>query len=164
MVLAGDPILASDLVTPTYKIKSGAETVNNSATLQDDNDLFVDLAVGTWRVELIAHYTVANTTADFRCGWSTTGTITALGRTCFGGGDSISSITDSTMRSQGIVLSSEFAVGGSTSPSNIVREDLLLDVSVAGRLQFRWAQGTANASDTIVTAASRLIITELTAN
>ncbi len=163
MVLAGDPILASDLVTPTYIVKSGAETINNSATLQDDNDLFVDLAVGTWRVELIAHLT-SNTTADFKSAWTTTGTITALARTTLGGGSSLSVVTDMTVRMQGLAIGTPNDVGANGTSTNIYREDLLLDVSVAGRLQYQWAQNTATVVDTILTAASRLIITALVAN
>lgn len=161
--LSGDPILASDLVTPSYIVKSGSETVNNSATLQNDNDLFVDLPIGVFRVEAILHYTT-NTAADLSVAWTTTGTITSLARTILGPSQGMADVTDHTIRHQGLAIGSGSAIGGNTSATNITREDLLVDVSVAGRLQLQWAQRVANASDTILTAASRLIITELEAN
>jgi hypothetical protein len=158
--LAGEDILASDVVIPKYVMKAAGEVVNNSAALQNDNDLLAALPVGQYKIELFVHYTT-NTAADFQCAWTATGTINSLGRTVMGGGTSMTSVTDSTLRFQGLALGTANLVSGNTTSANIVREDLLVDVVAAGTLQFQWAQGTANASDTTVTSASRMIITKV---
>lgn len=168
MVLAGDPILASDLVTPTYIVKSGAESVTSSTTQQDDNDLFVDLTVGTWRVQAFLHWVGDNTgvsgTGDIDVAWTTTGTITSLGRSVIAGGRAMTSVTDATVCLQGLVLTTAAWYGGNASSTNLIVEDLLLDVSVAGRLQLTWAQHGSSGTATTLSAASRIIITQLVAN
>lgn len=159
---SGDPILASDIKVPRYIAKTSSEIVNNSNTLQNDNELFIALAVGVYRIEAFIHFTT-NTAADFRCAWTTTGTMTSIGRSVLGGGTSMTAVTDSTVRNQGLAIGTANDVTGNTTASNVVREDLLIDVTVAGTLQLQWAQQTANASDTTVTTASRMFITEVEA-
>ncbi len=156
---AGDPVLASDVTVPRYIVKSGSEIVNNSATLQNDNDLFVDLEVGVYWVDLIVHYTTT-TTADFSGAWTTTGTITTLGRMVLGPSQGMSDVTDMTVRMQGLAIGTASALGGNASSSNICMERLLVDVTVAGRLQWQWAQRVATVTDTTCTGASRMLITE----
>lgn len=156
--LSGAPILASDIVFPRYIVKAASEIVNNSATLQNDNDLFIALEVGVYWIELIVHYTTT-TTADFTSAWTTTGTITTLGRTVLGPSQGMTDVTDMTVRLQGLAIGTGSAIGGNTSSSNILIERLLVDVSVAGTLQFQWAQRVATAVDTTCTGASRMLIT-----
>ncbi len=163
--LAGEDILASDIneAIPTYIVKAGSETVNNSATLQNDNDLVVALPVGVFRIEAVIHYTSSGTTADFSAAWTTTGTMTSLGRSILGPGQGMTVLTDMNVRFQGLAIGTGSDVGGNGTSSNVYMEDMLLEVTVAGTLQFQWAQRVATAVDTILTSASRMFITKVEA-
>lgn len=160
--LAGDTITASDIndVTVKYITKSANESVTSSATPQDDNDFVVALPVGVWRIEIIISYTCA-TTGDIMTKWTTTGTITSLGRWVLGGGTSMTVVTDETMRMQGASIGTGLIFNGNGTNSNIVREEVLVDVSVAGNLQFQWSQGTSDVTATTVTTASRMFVTKV---
>jgi hypothetical protein len=158
--LSGDPILASDIKIPKYVPKTIAESVTSSTTMQDDNELFVALPVGTWKIELFLHFT-CSTAGDIKTGWTTTGTMNVFGRSVIGGGSSMASVTDTTVRLQSLAIGTATSFGGNTSSANYIKEDILVDVTVAGTLQLQWAQNTSDVTATTVVVASRLIYTEV---
>jgi hypothetical protein len=170
--LAGEDILASDIVTPKYLSKASTETVTSSAVLQNDDDFVVSLPVGVWRVELFAHVSnaAAADTGDIRSAWATTGTITSMGRSVTGAGpasvDNTGSVTTAgsgITRSSGHGLTTAVITGITDDAAGLLHEDLLLNVTVAGVLTFQWAQGTSNATGTAISTASRMYLTQLEA-
>ena len=164
--LAGEDILASDIKIPKYIPKSGAESVTSSATLQDDDDFVVSLTPGDYRIQLYLHWSgasVGSGAGDIQTAWSTTGTITLLGRGVIGGGTSFASVVDMTVRMQGLAIGTACSFQGNASNSNLLIEDLLITVTATGNLQFQWAQATSSGTATTVQTASRMYITEMEA-
>ncbi len=164
--LAGEDILANDVNRAmAYVIrKSGPESVTSSAVLQNDNDFIAALPVGLFRIELMLHWsgdTVASGVGDIQTAWTTTGTITTMGRAAMGGGTNFVAATDMTIRMQGAALATALAFQGNGTSTNFLKEDLLLEVTVAGNLQFQWAQGSSSAVATTVATVSRMFITEI---
>lgn len=157
--------LNSGLTEPVVKRKtSGNQSVTSSATPVNDTDIFYALPIGTYRVELFAHFESTSVTPDLRSMWSFSGTVASGGRTCLGPGVATTAVdgsaTTSVMRSTGHGFATEITYGtdaAGASPGTL-REDLLLIVTVAGTLRWMWAQGTSNAAATIVSAATRLYI------
>ena len=164
--LAGEDILASDIKVPRYIPKSASESVTSSTTLQDDNDFVVELTPGTWRIELMLHWSgdsVASGVGDIKTAWTTTGTMTLLGRWLIGGGTNFVSATEMPVRMQGAALATAVSYQGNATNSNALKEDILLDVDVTGNLQLQWAQNASSAVATTVQTVSRMYITEMEA-
>jgi hypothetical protein len=70
-------------------------------------------------------------------------------------------VTDETVRFQGAALASAILYTGNLTNSNAFKEDILIEVTGTGFLQFQWAQSVANAAATIMRGASRLYVTRL---
>lgn len=152
------------------KHKPSTESVTSSTTLQNDDDLFIDLTPGMWRIELFAHAacTVAADTVDILSAWSNTGTMTSWARSCMGPGpSSVNTYGDSAAAGSGIMhfnghaLGSSILYGITDDGSSIIHEDLLLEVAAAGRLQWKWAQNASNATPVTVSAAGRIYVTRM---
>jgi len=132
-------------------IKTADETVNNSATFQNDDHLFHSVVTGTY---FFRHQWVYNTgaTPDLKSQYTTP--------------------ASTTMRYWTQASISTHAASGLTQASSVIYDGDGQDVSVttagrmtittAGTFQWQWAQNTANASNTIVREAAYLEITRLT--
>jgi hypothetical protein len=152
--------------TPTMKAKAANQNVTNTATLVDDTSLAVTLTPGDYRVVLMAHYFSAVDTSDIRSAWDFSGTLSLTGRACIGPGSITTSVLGTSVQS--IERSSGHSLGGTVvygtdagSTVGIFQEDLAMTVTATGVLTWQWAQGTANASATTVTTASRIYVTPL---
>jgi len=150
--------------------KSGLSTKSSTITLGNDPDLKVDLFPGSYRIELFAHASSANTSdnGDIRIAWSTTGTMSALARACLGPGEaSTNNVGDTTVAGSGIMRSGHAAIttpvtyGITDDATTTIREDIHLVVTDYGRLQMQWAQGTSNATGVTLAASSRMYVTPL---
>lgn len=158
-VAAGQKILAdhnNDLV-PIFARKTVTETVNNSAALQNDDALFVSVAANTvYHFEgRITHN--SGTTPDFKADWTYPAGLTMaysrLGVGLAGGGNvHLLFVSDQTT----VILDDGFAADRS-----FMMWGLVIVAGTAGTLQFRWAQNTANASNTNVLAGSYLKLTKV---
>jgi hypothetical protein len=161
--LAGEDILASDIKVPKYIQKVANEIVNNSAVLQNDNDFALLLPIGTYRVETFLHVSCANNAADIRTAWAFSGTVTSTGRSIMGAAVASTDGADTNMRWSGHGFATSVISGVSSTVASLIHEDLLFTVTVAGTLNYQWAQGTATVADTTASNASRLYITEVEA-
>ena len=148
------------------KRKLNSQAIAN-ATLANDTDLAVALAIGTYRIELFAHYSSASDVADLRSAWAVTGggTMGSNGRSTMGPG-SVTTATEgqssgSVFRSSGHGFATAIVVGTDSGlAAGVLHEDMLLAVTVAGTLQWQWAQGTTSAGNpTTVSTASRMYVT-----
>lgn len=130
--------------------KASDETVNDSATLQDDDDLVFSIAANeVWAFQCYFIYT-SGTTPDIKIGFTApsgaTGYWTRLANTV-ANTDFSTPATESLPASGG--SDARFLVG------------VIINSSTAGSLQLVWAQDTQDASDTKVLAGSWLIASQL---
>lgn len=165
--LAGETILAEDIQIPGLIIKSAAESVTSSTTLQNDDDFNVDLAVGLWRIELMAFVSGLSSTTlgGISSAWTNTGTMNNLGRACFGLGFGSSDMSTTAggnqIRSSAHSLATGVGYGGIGGSTMVVHEDLTLEVTVAGTLQWQWAQRVSSGTATNVNTGSKMYVTQV---
>ena len=135
-------------------VKSAIETVNNSATLQNDDELL--FAVGaneTWVFNLYLLSTSGSTPA-FRFAW-TVPTSTVLNGSTFG---SINGQLTQLRFDAGSVRTMTVA-----SPEALWHfKGVVQSGGTTGNVQFQWAQQTADASDSQVNEGSTLIACQVT--
>lgn len=134
---------------PVFVRKSADETVNNSATLQDDDALGKLLTVSsTYEFELLILYN-SGATPDLKFGF--TGPA--------GSSANWAAISNSTpVVSVPKVLADTLTVDGTGADATVLVKGIFVMGATAGGLQLQWAQATANASNTIVRAGSYLRI------
>ncbi|GIE35890.1 hypothetical protein Ait01nite_089350 [Actinoplanes italicus] len=156
-VFGGDIVYASDYAAlvaslpKTYR-KDLATPRSSTITLDEDPELDgIPLGVGAYDIELIAYFTVANTTPKLKTRWGFTGTITNTLRLCHGpGANNVGgpeAVSDATMRAY--ALSSQDAIyNTSTSSAYSAISEIAygVEVTVAGNLSLLWAQSVSNAS------------------
>lgn len=156
-VYAGQRIRAGDIPLLLVKQKAGTESVTSSTTMQNDDDLFLDLEPGLYWVWLIATATGISASAqDIKTTWTTTGTITIIGRGVLGPQEGTTDNSNTAMRHQALSGSSSPSFGMTTT-ATAINEWLLVECTVAGRLQLQWAQQTSNGTATTLSASSRLL-------
>lgn len=159
-IAAGQDITADLLrsMLPVWAYKSGQTDRNTTITPTADPDLQVDLEAGaTYQVEIWIHYSTP-AAADFRTDWNYTGTLSSTNKAAVGLGTTVSESTP-----QGIIRAGVHGIAtdityGDRGGSNQIfaYETGLVVTTTAGTLEFRWAQGTSNASNTSVHAESRM--------
>lgn len=148
-VAAGQVILADDLnrIVPVFARKTADETINNSAALQNDDHLFVSLEADA----VYAHFTnltyQSNSTPGFQMDYTLPAGATMAGNT-YGVGGSGASFQ------HGSMTTSIVGVTGTGGNTGLRIWGLIIMSSTAGTGRIRWAQNTANASDTIVRSGS----------
>lgn len=161
--LAGEVVLAEDIVVPGFILKGTTEAAPvSSTTPQNDDELFVTLPVGRWRVEFIGHASSASTTPDIAISWTFSGTLATSSRDGLG---PAAGMTDpraaTTFRSSAQGIGTQATYGVDPAATTSIREDLFLDVSVAGVLNLQFSQGTSNATAVNLTSGSKLYVTSL---
>jgi hypothetical protein len=142
--------------------KQVTEIVNDSAALQNDDEFKLYLpANGIYEIELkLAVAGAAN--ADFKCDWVVDGGCSQLTtRCCRGPSTATTDNTSTVMRSSRHNLTIDVSYGCDGAETAYISEKFLVKTTSAGTLQLRWAQNTAQASDTIVSANSYLIARKL---
>lgn len=159
--LAGEKLTAAKMNArqPLEVVKATTETLASNTTLQNDDELFLDLAAGrTYEVE--AHLGIAGDVAgDIKVAWSTTGSITLLAfRDCLGPALATANISDTTVRTGQSTLGTTVSYGTAAGTGR-VRESFVVSCTAAGRLQLQWAQNTSNAVVSSVGSGSFLIAT-----
>jgi hypothetical protein len=148
--------VALDRYKPIYVIKSTLESVTSSAVLQDDDELFVDLEAGrTYHINAVIAVSGA-TTGDIQTAWSNTGTMSlpSGGRTCFG-------YNASEVWRSGTATLGGARTYGLPAGTTWLEEKFIVNCTVAGRLKFRWAQQTSDATATNVASGSYIIAAPL---
>lgn len=138
-----------------YVNKPTLETVNNSTTLQNDNDLFFTaLATEVWDLEFILRYTSA-TAADFSwalslpTGATFDGLSSSLQTAAAAGSDDRMDFVDETGANAGGL--------GVAVESPLWIKGIVTLGATAGTVQFQWAQRAADATNTSLQAASYML-------
>jgi hypothetical protein len=142
-----------EALVPRTIIKVADETVNNSTTLQNDDELLFPVAAS-------AKYTIhgrikfiTGATPDLKFGWTfPTGLTMDYSIIGFSGGTFAAYAFDqtSTPEVDGAGVNDEFFIDGVVTVS-----------TTAGTLQFQWAQNTLNATDSKVLAKSYLTLQQV---
>lgn len=156
--VATETVYASKTL-PVYVRATADETVNNSSTMQDDDTLVVALlANSVYQIYCHIMYD-SNTTADFKMGWTNTGGGTWTFDWTSGGLSSLVTSTLGAVNRAAAIISGTQIVGGVGAGTVGVANPcgLVITDASAGNLQFQWAQGTADASNTIRKAGSHII-------
>lgn len=168
MANAGEFIDAADInaLATYYAIKSADESVSSNITVQSDDDLNADLAVGIWLVE--AHiFSTGAAAGDLRVAWTTTGTITSLARSIVGPSAGATDVSGAAtlprMQQLSNTLTTDARIGTDGTNTGYHIERLILDVDVAGTLQMTWAQFASSGTATVVKSGSHLVWRQLTA-
>lgn len=131
------------------------ETVNNTATLQNDDELFLTVAANSVYELSGVIYHNSGTTPDFKIGWTyPTGLTMKYPILGFNGGlFATTQYTEaSTPAIDGAGTADEFTIVGG----------LVIVSSTAGTLQMQFAQNTANASNTTRITGSYFKLIKLT--
>ncbi|MGW1127449.1 hypothetical protein [Streptomyces sp. NPDC002526] len=159
-VYAGQRVTAALLTSmvPNVVVKASTQAVNNSTTLVNDDTLYVPVeAGGVYEVTAWVVHASA-TAADIQIGWSA-----PSGSTMTWGvqGPALSSTaaSDAPANFQQRSIGQTASLGGGAGTSVCTDARGVLTVgSSSGLLRMRWAQNTANASDTQVLGGSHLRI------
>jgi hypothetical protein len=150
----GKPVV--DALNAIVARKTADETVNNSATLQNDDELFVPLlasAVYVYDLHLIYN---SGTTPDLKLGWSVPSGTTMLWECC------ACYDTTGTLVSTGNFTASTVAgFGGTGSDAHAYLSGQIVTSTTAGNVQLQWAQNSATGSNTIMRAGSRFIVKQV---
>ena len=136
--------------------KSSDETINNSATLQNDNDLFTSAEPDSFydfRLWLIIN---SGTTPNWKMDW----TVPTGAALTWSIQEGVPANLFAVLRGPYIAGASA-AINGAGADQIVIVEGLLTTASTGGVLQLRWAQNTANASNTSVKTGSRLRLWKL---
>lgn len=143
---------------PVVKNKTADESLSSSSTMQNDNELFITLPVGVWRVEmqLRAATAVGGQGGDIKTDWTNTGTMSVAGaRQCFGPQDS--NPESDLIKSYSTLSITQDITYNLDSSHLAITETFILSVTVAGDLQLRWAQDSSHGDQITVTAGSWIL-------
>jgi hypothetical protein len=149
-------------------IKTVDESVSGTTTLQDDNELFVDVLANTtyWILALVIY--AAATTRDLRMGFNgPSGCSINWVSDAFSSGLPAGNLVDEVSRTLQTLASAPSPGGNGTAPSvgnNLfcVPRGIFTTGANAGTLNFQWAQASAGTPATIVRADSVLLVRRLT--
>lgn len=154
-ILAGARATASMLqgIAPDAAVKAADETVTDSATLQNDNDLFLPLpSTGTWAFQLwlAAVGTVATGSGDIKVAftWPT-------GASCLWSGIGFTAAASPAVNITAVRATSGTSspFGAGTSEVGIWLTGTIIMGGTAGDLQLEFAQNTASAGNSITVKA-----------
>lgn len=158
-ILAGNRITAQlmDSMLADVVVKAANESVTSSTTFQDDDELFVTVeANAQYKIRLYLLYSSSDA-GDIEIGWTgPSGATMDWGMTAASNNTtSVTTVPNMTLPGRLISETNELGGSGGSSITGII-EGTLTTSSTAGTLQFRWTQGTSDATATIVRAGSTL--------
>jgi hypothetical protein len=133
-------------VRPVTVRKTTNETVNNSTTLQNDDELFIAVEASvTYDFEAEIIYN-SGATPDLKFGWTFPSGLTMFYAVYAAGGGTFLGYNE--------IETSVPAVDGAGAAVGVLLKGTVIVSSTAGTLQLQWAQNALNASNTIVQAGS----------
>lgn len=148
--------LASTAVVEGVVRKASDETVNNSSSLQNDDELFIPLdANSTYIFDGLITYT-SGTTADFQMDFTAPAGATGR-RWLINGASTITACSTTAMNfNGGAIDASATGIGATGGTCDVPIKGTVTTTGTSGTFQVQWAQNTADASDTTVKAGSYL--------
>ncbi len=149
-------LIAAATGRATIVRKTADETVNNSDTLQNDDELLLAVAVNEVWTFFMWFVFNSGTTPDFKFTFTvpTNGSL----KTIFGGDVAVTTVTTAIAENTGTDVRDVAGVGADRA---YLIWGKYVGGDTAGNIQFQWAQNVANASNTIVRANSFMIAHKL---
>lgn len=156
--VVGPLVAASQINAPVIVRKTANETVNNSATAQNDDHLSFAVAANSYYTFNMFIVYSAATAADLRHDFTVPAGTTGFFRTVAPTAGS-TSCTNSPGTDAGLIETVNVSMGGGGVGSQCIAvlTGYVATAGTAGTVQFQWAQATANASDAVVYADSHLV-------
>jgi hypothetical protein len=157
---AGDDLTAATLqsliseLRPIFVRKVSDETVNNSAVLQNDDELVAAVVANATYEVFLRLIVNSGTTPDFK--YTFTAPSGATGSAQLYTGSNPDTAASSLQGPASITATG--AASGVGADQVILVQGILIVSSTSGNLQFQWAQNTANASNSSVKANSYLLL------
>lgn len=156
-----DPTATWTPTTTQFVRKVADETVNNSSTIQADDELIIPIRANeTWEFEFNVIYTTT-AAADFKAGLKFPTSPTQISYTIVAPNlDATFNSASSTVAASMILLHGTadavggITLGGDTSPCLAVLRGFVRNGANAGNIVLWWAQGATTVTDTIVKAGS----------
>lgn len=150
-----NPTITESIITYAYKATD--ETVNNSSTVQNDDDLVLAVEANqVYVIELSLHVSTGGT-PDFKYCFAATATSTGHRQ----GNASSASAANGKLLMGKADLTTELAHLVSADPEFLNIVGVIIVGATAGTLQLKWAQNTADVSDTKVKAGSWMKLTKV---
>ena len=154
---------------PRIVIKYADETVNNSVSMQNDDELYTYLLPNSvYEIELKLIADATNNTPDIKLQWDLTGDVEGLNttakRTLRGPSVSCTSVTeiDNMKYAWTGVIGGAIDYGVPATGWAFINESMLLKTgNEGGLIQLQWAQDVAHASNTVVKSGSYMKVTKL---
>lgn len=142
-----------------YKVKTADETVNNSVTLQNDNDLFFSIGANEiWRMDYFLRIDMT-ATADFKHTWTV-----PAGAIIRGLPDDINNMGDATagaLTAEVDLTTTRTKTIAATTTQTITGTAIVVNGGTAGTVQYQWAQNALEVANLNVKAGSHIILTRL---
>ena len=152
-----------NILNPTGVIrKTAAETVNNSAALQNDDHLFFPVEANEqWFAELFLRVTSPSINSDLQVGFTAPASATASWGLAGPNGSWANAVTGATTGVAEKLIANAATVGGAAGNWHLGILGWFYIAGTAGNVQFQWAQGTATAENTQLLTSSFMRITRL---
>jgi len=160
-----------DVAQTVLVVKTADETINDAVTgdvLQNDDELLCAVAANKrYLVEIIAAVSAANTTADFKTGWTLPAGATMVWgpQATLTGTTNVARYFGSTTIGQSptalLTAGGTYSFGSAAVTGGLTLWGLVSTAGTSGNVQFQWAQNQANASDSKFLAGSVLRCTLL---
>jgi len=133
--------------------KTANKVINNSATYEDDNHLFLPVEANTsYRFELLL-FVVTDSTGKFKYQFTApSGTVITNGQNFYG----TTAAGSYSSGSFGTALTNCLSGNPQFNDAFVLAKGIITTSTTAGTLKIQWAQSTANASNCLVAAASYL--------
>lgn len=146
-------------VTPLTAYKTADETVTSSATLQDDNELFVTVAANmTYIVTGYLYVSSTSATPDFKAAYTGPASATFT-NSLWGQTTTASSTIGSIDVGVSTAIGSAHGRGTFNGPVTLTIFGLLTVAGTAGTFRLQWAQNTSDPAGVTLKAGSWLKLT-----
>src|SRR4030042_6019174 len=150
---------------PRFKRKTANETVNNSTTLQNDDHLLISLeAAGFWEIEFRG-FVAGSYNSDFKCDWVVGGGLEQTSQRCCSAGSDVGTSaiydTNGNFSARDLNVANTYHGGNAGSLGACITESFMVTTIAAGTLQFRWAQASAVAENTILQVGSYVKVSKI---
>jgi len=160
-----DMILLHTQEFKNFVIKTANQSRNSTTSVQNDNELYVDLPQnGKFEVLLYICAISASATPDIKFDWTVTGDVSFLyNRFINSVPYSASDASDANRRLEWFPYNQEAgcAIEGGDGESLYFENFIIKTLNDGGRLQLRWAQVNSNGTDITVNAGSYIKITQM---
>jgi hypothetical protein len=158
-----------DQMVPNIVTKVATNSIVSNVTLANDSELTgIALGIGTWEIEVMLWATgVAAGASNLKTGWAFTGTLTGTPNRALVGPAATNTavptaITLMNMSTAAYNSTTQiYGLGSATVPAVALEICPNFVVSVAGTLSIQVAQGTSNATATVIQPGSRVKVRQI---